>query len=407
MGYREIPEDKILKFPATPGFKGWKQFFIDESITHPAKMNLNLLRWILETYTELGELVLDPMAGTGSTIILASLLGRNGIAVEYESRFCEMIRENIKRTEKQSTLTPKGNMNCIQGDARELSRLLGEADAVVTSPPFGPSTKGGGIFKEGYRKPGEKEVSDPGLPQRHARPLSDDPRNIDNLEYGESVDTVITSPPYEGSVPAYDETWLEEHWDDESESPAHKTMRFGRSMKGYPKEVDNVITSPPYEQGLRHRGEDFEEVRKKLLAQGYSEKYIKGHWNAPHQCQRWAEEAYGKDSDNIGNLKSESYLEAMLQVYRECWKVLKQSGKLILVTKNFIRDKQVVRLDLDTIRLCEAAGFTLQDRWYFKLPTKSFWRILYRRKYPDVPEVEYEDVLVFKKINLMETEYVR
>lgn len=454
LNYREIPEDRILEFKATPGFKGWKQFFTEDSITHPAKMNLNLLCWILETYTKPGERVLDPMAGTGSTIILASLLGRHGIAVEYEPKFCDMIRANMNLAESQTTLTPKGSTTCIQGDARELSKLLKESDAIITSPPysgtlskdegghtedrytegqknlgmekgfpipysasrgnignlrhgyinsiitsppFGPSTKGGGIFKEGYRKPGEKEVSDPGLPQRHARPLSDDPRNIDNLEYGESVDTVITSPPYEGSVPAYDEKWLEEHWDDDSDSPAHKTMRFGRSMKGYPKKVDNVITSPPYEQSLSHRGQDYEEVRKKLLAQGYSEEYIKASWNQPNQCQHWAEEAYGDDSGNIGNLKSETYLEAMIQVYRECWKVLKQSGKLILVTKNFIRDKTVVRLDLDTIRLCEAAGFRLADRWYFKLPQKSFWRILYKKRFPHVPEIDYEDIMIFSK----------
>ncbi|GAI78500.1 unnamed protein product, partial [marine sediment metagenome] len=40
MSYREIPKDKILKFPSTAGFKGWKSFFTDDSITHPAKMNL-------------------------------------------------------------------------------------------------------------------------------------------------------------------------------------------------------------------------------------------------------------------------------------------------------------------------------------------------------------------------------
>ena len=464
MSYREIPMDRILKFKATPGFKGWKDFFTDESTTHPAKMNLRLLSWIIETYTEPGEVVLDPMAGTGSTIVLASLLGRHGVAVEYEPRFCEMIRENIKRTERQSTLTPKGRMVCKQGDARELSKLLEESDAIITSPPFGPSTRGGGIFKEGYTAPGEEEVSDPGLPERHARPLSDDPQNIDNLKYGEvdavvtsppysltregsdriatgidvktgkslwdktgsgfsegniqklphgDIDAVITSPPYEGSVPAYDEGWLEEHWDDESDSPKHKTMRFGRSMRGYPKKVDTVVTSPPYGNRLADDVvQDGDEARisyrqaidsivtsppyeESLTGGGQVDKegFAQGHTQGKH-CFK---DGYSTDENNIGNLKSESYLEAMLQVYCECHKVLKKTGVMILVTKNFIRDKQVVRLDLDTIKLCEAAGFCLSDRWYFKLPSRSFWKILYRRKYPEVPEVEYEDVLVFTK----------
>ncbi|KKL73765.1 hypothetical protein LCGC14_2071640, partial [marine sediment metagenome] len=58
----------------------------------------------------------------------------------------------------------------------------------------------------------------------------------------------------------------------------------------------------------------------------------------------------------------------MLQCYREFYKVLKEGGTMVLVVKNFIREKAVVRLDIDTIRLAEAVGFTLKDRWYFKLP---------------------------------------
>lgn len=381
MSYREIPEDKILKFPATPGFKGWKQFFTDESVSHPAKMNLNLLRWILETYTKPGEIVLDPMAGTGSTIVLASLLGRQGIAVEYEPRFCEMIRENIKLTSRQSTLTPKGRMTCIQGDARELSKLLKESDAIITSPPFGPSTKGGGIFKEGYKAPGENEVSDPGLPERHARPLSDDPRNIDNLEYGK-VDAVVASPPYGNRL-------------------SDVAVNDGDLARmGYRQTVDTILTSPPYED--KRAFQDIGFMKSIVHEQNIKAKRgeTKAHYRTDEAELRYLSKIEGveyEEPENIGTLKGETYLEAVLKVYRECHKVLKPEGVMALVTKNFIRDKKVVRLDLDTIKLCEAAGFRLSDRWYFNLTTRSFWRILYRRKYPDVPEVEYEDVLVFKK----------
>ena len=381
MSYREIPEDKILKFPATPGFKGWKQFFTDESVSHPAKMNLNLLRWILETYTKPGEIVLDPMAGTGSTIVLASLLGRHGVAVEYEPRFCEMIRENIKRTSRQSTLSTKGRMTCIQGDARELSKLLKESDAIITSPPFGPSTKGGGIFKEGYKAPGEEEVSDPGLPERHARPLSDDPRNIDNLEYGK-VDAVVASPPYGNRL-------------------SDVAVNDGDLARmGYRQTVDTILTSPPYED--KRAFQDIGFMKSIVHEQNIKAKRgeTKAHYRTDEAELRYLSKIEGveyEEPENIGTLKGETYLEAVLKVYRECHKVLKPEGVMALVTKNFIRDKAVVRLDLDTIKLCEAAGFRLSDRWYFKLPTKSFWRILYRKKYPDVPEVEYEDVLVFKK----------
>ena len=68
---------------------------------------------------------------------------------------------------------------------------------------------------------------------------------------------------------------------------------------------------------------------------------------------------------------------------------------MILVTKNFIRNKQIVRLDEDTIKLCGQAGFKFKERHYRELPAQSFWRVIYKQKYPDAPEIKYEDVLVF------------
>jgi len=379
MGYREIPENRVLIFPSTAGFRGWEQFFSKESTSHTAKTNLSLLRWILETYTSEGDVVLDPMAGTGSTIVLASLLGRHGVAVEYEPRFCDMIRANIALTERQATLTPKGKMVCIQGDARELSKLLKEPDTIVTSPPYSLTREGSDRTSTGIDVQTGKS-----LWSKTGSEFSEG--NIQKLPHGD-IDAVITSPPYESSVPAYDEKWLEEHWDDERNSPKHKTMRFGRSMKGYPNKADSIVTSPPYES--TQPIQDFEAIKTANLRRGRKLSDIES-WSM-------RDEGYGENPSNIGNLKSETYLEAMIQVYRECWKVLKQSGKLILVTKNFIRDKQVVRLDLDTIKLCEATGFRLLDRWYFKLPTRSFWRILYAKRFPHVPEVEHEDILVLDK----------
>lgn len=94
-------------------------------------------------------------------------------------------------------------------------------------------------------------------------------------------------------------------------------------------------------------------------------------------------------------MKYATYLEAMLQIYHECFKVLKPNGYMILITKNFIRNKHVVRLDLDTIKLCEKAGFILEDRWYRKMQSYSFWVTLYYKKYG--LRVEYEDILVFRK----------
>jgi DNA modification methylase len=121
-------------------------------------------------------------------------------------------------------------------------------------------------------------------------------------------------------------------------------------------------------------------------------------WHRARGFSSYGQLGYAPSSGNIGNLKGESYLSAMLQVYSECFKVLKNGGLLVLVTKNFIRNKKIVPLDEDTIKLCEQARFTLIERHYRRLTAQSFWRIIYQQKYPDAPVIDREDILVFRKL---------
>ena len=208
--------------------------------------------------------------------------------------------------------------------------------------------------------------------------IQGDARQLENI----LCDKIISSPPYESSV------------SDGKESPlvGGNEKKYGRWKKGTAKKisytqsgepckVDNIITSPPYEGamdgGSRHTKGGIPKRDKAM-------KRI-GSYDTVNRA-------------NIGNLYKDSYLSAMLQVYQGCFSVLRAGGLMILVTKNFIRDRKEVRLDLDTIKLCEQAGFALKERWYRELPAQSFWRVLYHRKYPSAPQLKYEDILVFLKV---------
>lgn len=413
--YRDIPADKILKFKHTPSFKGWRHFFTEDSVTHPAKMNLNLLRWILSNYTEKNNVVLDPMAGTGSTTILAAAMGRHGIAVEYESKFCKLIEENIWRTHNHGTFTPKGKMACIHGDARELGRYLIESDVIISSPPYGNrlsdvAIHDGDPARMGYRQtvdvvltspPYEGTTLDGKSIEAQERRLKDAGHNPSDFLGGrarnstlkryDEVDAIVTSPPY-GEAQSGGGIATKGY-----QGPKHTPTDLVGERSYVPRkfenednisclkygDIDTVITSPPYEKTESMQDKEwFKEHREEFGGGG-----IPGE--------------YAPSDDNIGNLKGETYLKAMHKVYQECHNVLKGHGLMVLVVKNFIRDRQVIRLDLDTIKLCESVGFTLLDRWYFELPTKSFWKILYHRKYPDVHEVKYEDILIFEKQDVL------
>jgi len=104
---------------------------------HPGKMLPELARRIVTEYSDPGDLVVDPLAGIGTTIVEAALLDRRAVGVELEARWTAIARENLDHM-----LDParRGLAEIRQGDARRLPELLGDlagtVDLVLTSPPY-------------------------------------------------------------------------------------------------------------------------------------------------------------------------------------------------------------------------------------------------------------------------------
>jgi DNA modification methylase len=376
------------KFKRDTAFR--KQFFVPESFAHPAKMDAQLLIRIVETYTEPGETILDPMAGSGTTM-LACTLGRNVILLELEEKFVKMCRDNWEQVKMRPQLgSVMGTCQIIQGDARQLEGLL--VDKCIFSPPFSETLYGSNqtpFFDKLSKQKGSKRFGRKVDTSRiDEGKYSKDPDNIGNLPYG-AIDKIVTSPPYAEAQSGGGIAQKGYQGDKHSpidlvgkrsyipENIGNSEEQIGNLPYG---EIDKIITSPPYEGSEIVPG--MQTVRREGLSLTRPE----------------AGEGYNRQNpDNIGNLKQDTYLQAMLQVYRSCFSVLKSGGLMILVTKNFIRNKQVIRLDLDTIKLCEQAGFSFVHRRHRKLPAQSFWRIIYYQKHPDVPVIDKEDILVFRK----------
>jgi hypothetical protein len=115
-----------------------------ESIEHPGKMLPAIARYLIRTYTNVGDPVGDPMAGIGTTVVEAMHLGRHGIGVEYEPRWAALGADNIRLATAQGAA---GTGVVYTGDSRHLPALIpaelhGRIALVITSPPYGPSTHG-------------------------------------------------------------------------------------------------------------------------------------------------------------------------------------------------------------------------------------------------------------------------
>jgi DNA modification methylase len=69
----------------------------DERTGHPAQMPFSLARDHILTWTIPGEMVLDPFAGSGTTLRAAKDFGRRAIGIEIEERYCEIAAQRCSQ----------------------------------------------------------------------------------------------------------------------------------------------------------------------------------------------------------------------------------------------------------------------------------------------------------------------
>jgi len=465
----DLMDAEELVFDPTPGFGRWRRFFPEDAVRHPAKANLNLIDFLIDKYTKVGDLILDPMAGTGSTCVLSALKGRDAICIDIEPLFYQWMEKAREIVEKTPMLGRKGKIINILGDARRLSDLLKQIDIIITSPPYGETYLGGGdpekraerLIKTGYdpkaflggrarnavlkhygetdviitsppyaetlniHSGGMKDLKNAPKPStvgydKNLQLYSDNLDNIGNLPLGD-IDIIITSPPYAETI------------SHKSGGPVKKIVNVGISTitaRTYSENennignlplgvIDIIITSPPYESALegtsRHTRGGIAS-RDPVLTQ--SETY-----STVLSVKQGVPVMYSPNPDNIGNLKNKdedyemlehekrletlykkllrdgkpTYLSEMLKVYNEMYKVLKPNGYAIIIIKPFIRNKQVIDLPYYTWLMMKRVGFKLEKIYKLRLEIKSFWRILYYKKNPNVPRINHEYVIVCRK----------
>lgn len=70
---------------------------------HPTEKPVHLLRQLIESSSNLGEVVLDPCAGSGSTLVAAIIEGRKAVGVEIDPKWIPVCIERIEKAERLSS----------------------------------------------------------------------------------------------------------------------------------------------------------------------------------------------------------------------------------------------------------------------------------------------------------------
>jgi len=69
--------------------------FNQERGLHPTQKPVALFEYLIKTYTNEGDLVLDNTAGSGTTGVACKNLNRNFILIEQDEKYCDIIKERV------------------------------------------------------------------------------------------------------------------------------------------------------------------------------------------------------------------------------------------------------------------------------------------------------------------------
>lgn len=154
--HRKTADLPLAVWPCAQKTSQWQRHgrYLPDSNRHPAKMLPALARRAIETYSDPGDLVVDPMCGIGTTLVEAAQLGRRAVGVELEPRWAKLAVANLDHVHGGGRARSLAKV--IEGDARQLPRLLstragrllngergkvariasGAVDLILTSPPY-------------------------------------------------------------------------------------------------------------------------------------------------------------------------------------------------------------------------------------------------------------------------------
>lgn len=128
---------------------------IGDGIDHPAVFPIGLPRFVMESYTDEGEIVFEPFCGSGTTILAAQRAGRVARAIELASEYVDValrrwlqhhpdIEPVLQATGEgweavQSRREPEGVRPAAYGDRKKrLADVFNDRMASLDAPPYEP-----------------------------------------------------------------------------------------------------------------------------------------------------------------------------------------------------------------------------------------------------------------------------
>lgn len=152
-------------------------------LLHPAKFPESLVQEFVEFFTKKGMTVLDPMVGTGSTLIACIKSERKAYGIELNKKYADIASDRVKKYLMPDLFGKKElTIRVINGDAKDIGKYnLPQIDYCITSPPYWDMLRMKGAHTQKYRRENDLDVA-----------YSDDKKDLGNInDYSSFLDSLV------------------------------------------------------------------------------------------------------------------------------------------------------------------------------------------------------------------------
>ena len=304
-----MPGNKLNDLDPKAWLKFQKSWFINNPtprkkgvLVHPAKFPETMAQGFIEFFTKKVETVLDPMAGTGSTLVAALRAGRNSFGIELNPKYARIAQRIIEQERAQIRASIENRQSTIANRQSEIDNRqskIANRQSEIENPKSEIANR-------------QSKIANPKSEITNRQSKIDNRQSeIDNRQ---SIIAALKSEIIIGD--------------------AADALHYGIPT------VDYILTSPPYWDMLHARGA------------------------ANQKKRRAADEldvVYSEDPNDLGNVHEyEEFLSRLVSIYSGLKPLLRGNAYLTIIVKNVKKGGRIYPLAWDLAREL-GKTYTLKD----------------------------------------------
>ncbi|MBD3807965.1 MAG: site-specific DNA-methyltransferase [Epsilonproteobacteria bacterium] len=189
-----------------------KKHHLQHGATYPKALTDRLIKM----YSRQGDLVFDPFLGTGTTLLSAKSLNRNGVGIELSEEFFKFASEQLN----EASLFESNNIKIYLDDCRNMEKYLQDntIQVTVTSPPYADFIRKSLYDREKIHKTSKIKLDNNSSVRQYTE-LDNDFGNLPYEEFLNQIQSILTTIYKKTKVGGYSVWIVKDYRDTKNKIP--------------------------------------------------------------------------------------------------------------------------------------------------------------------------------------------